>query len=73
MEPAESVAYRNQLESLERAASAEAFERLMYACRSNTVGYVDDASEFFEGLKERLGDIQAARRMRWKRRSSHKP
>lgn len=51
MAAAECVAYRNQLESLELAASAEASERVVNACRSYAVGNVNDASEFFEGLK----------------------
>jgi len=34
-------AYRDQLEPLEIITSAETTEGFVYACRTNTVGYVD--------------------------------
>jgi hypothetical protein len=34
-------AYRDQLEPLEIITSAETVEGFLYACRTNTVGYVD--------------------------------
>ena len=70
----ESTAYSHQLEAFKFAAPAKAFERIMNTRRTDTVGNINDASEFFEGFEERLGDVeQAACCLRRKRNSDRDP
>jgi hypothetical protein len=46
----------DQLEAWEFAATTEAFEGFLYACRADAVGDIDYPGKFLEGGEERLRD-----------------
>ena len=52
-----SVSYRDKFEAFKVATSAQTIERLLYAGRAHTIGYVNYAGELFERIEEGLRDF----------------
>ena len=48
--------YSDQFKVVESIAPAQTLERFPYSAVANTIGNIDDPGQFFEGIKDALGD-----------------